>query len=248
MDQNPYRPPESDLFGDVQKDGGGGGGGIDLGDNWDPIEALTLAWRLFTENLGLMIGVIGITAGTSLVLGLLGQGISMGLTLSGDETLARLAPILVMPLSLMQGLISFFLGLGATRIYLGVVRGQPVEFGMIFSGLPYLLPAFGAALLMGIGVTFGTLLLVVPGLILALGLMFNTFLVLDGQGAIDALSRSWELTDGHKVKLFIWALVLGGVSLVGGCVTCLFGLLLVAPIIGLSKAVIYQHLLNRAAT
>lgn len=244
MDQNPYRPPDADLF--APESAGGGGGGIDLGDNWDPIEALSIAWRLFTENLGLMLGVVGITFGVSIVFAGITQVMSLGLGLSGDENLAQFAPLVTLPVQVVGGLINFFLALGAARIYLALARGQQAELGLMFSGAPYFLSAFGAAIIVGFATFFGMLLLLVPGVIAALGLMFYKLLVLDGTAAIDAISRSWEITDGHKVKLLIWALVLGGVMLVGGCLTCGIGFFVAAPLAGLSQAIIYQHLLNRA--
>ena len=71
-------------------------------------------------------------------------------------------------------------------------------------------------------VVIGLLLLLVPGIILACGLILATpVIVLEpGAGAMDALSRSWSLTQGSRLRMF-------GLLLV-------FGLLVYIPVIALS--------------
>jgi len=57
------------------------------------------------------------------------------------------------------------------------------------------LPAFGALLLCSVAVFLGSILFVVPGIIIGVRLVFVLFLiVLEGYGATEALSVAWKMT------------------------------------------------------
>jgi hypothetical protein len=62
---------------------------------------------------------------------------------------------------------------------------------------------FSVSLLGGLAVIGGSLLLLVPGIIIALGLAFVSFFVIDTTlGPIDAMRASWAATRGHRAHLF----------------------------------------------
>ena len=87
--------------------------------------------------------------------------------------------------------------------------------------LPYTGRLIMLALLSSFIMVIGFLLLIVPGVILAVGLVLATpAMVLEGiPAATDALGRSWALTRGYRGKLF------GGL--------CVIGLLLYLPFLAL---------------
>lgn len=62
----------------------------------------------------------------------------------------------------------------------------------------------GAGMLAAIAICGGTLLLIVPGIIAAIGLSLVSFFVVDepALGALDALNASWRATRGHRLHLF----------------------------------------------
>jgi hypothetical protein len=79
----------------------------------------------------------------------------------------------------------------------------------------------GVIVLVLVGV--GLLLLVVPGVFLALSFFFvRQEVAVEDKNALDALAGSWELTSGHRLELFALALVIVvvglAVSAVGGIV------------------------------
>lgn len=136
--------------------------------------------------------------------------------------------------------VSSYLAGGIASFALKVARGQPVQFGDVFAGGQYFGRMFVAALCAAIGVTIGMAFCVVPGIILALGISQYQFLVVDqGLGGVDALKKSWEMTNGQKMNLFIFMLIAIGVA-IAGYIACLVGALLVSiPVLAIAGAYIY---------
>ena len=92
-------------------------------------------------------------------------------------------------------------------------------------------------------VLIGFVLLIVPGIILAIGWQFAPYLVVEqGAGPIDALKRSWELTRGNRWTLFLLGLALIGLNLLGLC-ALVVGLLVTLPVTTLAGVHAYRTLL-----
>lgn len=129
---------------------------------------------------------------------------------------------------------------GIVSFALKVARGQPVEFGDVFSGGKYFGRMFVAALCAFIAVLLGCCLLLVPGLIVALGISQYSYLVVDQNlGGIDALKKSWEMTNGHRMNLFVFGL-LAFLVVLAGYIACIIGALLVSvPVLTIAAAYIY---------
>jgi len=142
--------------------------------------------------------------------------------------------------SLLGLLVGSYMAGGIASFALKVARGQPVQFGDVFAGGPYFGRMFVAALVAGIAVTLGMCLLIVPGVIVALGISQYTYVVVDqGVGGIDALKKSWEMTNGHRMNLFVFVL-LALVVVVAGYIACIVGALLVSmPVLAIAGAYIY---------
>jgi hypothetical protein len=85
-------------------------------------------------------------------------------------------------------------------------------------------PYFGMALLSGVGIVFGAILLIVPGLILIVRwCAASGYLIGAGQGVTESLGSSWDATSGHGwpiffaiVVLYVGIIVISGV--IGGVV------------------------------
>ncbi len=74
----------------------------------------------------------------------------------------------------------------------------------------------GAVLLVGLGVFVGSILLLVPGIMLALGWMFFSYLLIDKNlGVMDSIKRSWEITYGEKWRLLGFGILLGFINFLG---------------------------------
>jgi len=93
------------------------------------------------------------------------------------------------------------------------------------------LNSFVANVVTAVGVTIGLVLLVFPGVYLAMALLFvRQEVAIGGDNAIDALSTSWTRTKGNRLSLFALALVLFVVGL--GASAPGFLLQLVSPTVG----------------
>jgi uncharacterized membrane protein len=136
--------------------------------------------------------------------------------------------------------VSSYIAGGMMSFALKVARGQPVAFGDVFAGGQYFGRMFVAALCGSIAVLLGSILCLVPGVIVGLGISQYAFVVVDqGIGGVDALKKSWEMTNGHKMNLFVYALLAIGV-VIAGYIACLIGALLVSvPVLTIGAAYIY---------
>jgi uncharacterized membrane protein len=94
--------------------------------------------------------------------------------------------------------------LGAAMFSLSMSRGKEARLEQIFEGFNRFGTALGAYLLMMIYVLLWTLLLIVPGIIAALGYSMTFYIIADDSSikAEDALRKSKTMMDGFKLKLF----------------------------------------------
>jgi uncharacterized membrane protein len=99
------------------------------------------------------------------------------------------------------------LALGAAYFSLSISRGQEARLEQIFQGFNSFSTAFITYLLVLVYVLLWTLLLIIPGIIAALGYSM-TFYILADDPLIkpqDALKKSKAMMDGYKMKLFyLW--------------------------------------------
>jgi len=100
----------------------------------------------------------------------------------------------------------------------------------------------GAHILTGIVVSLGFLALVVPGVILALGLAFVPYLVVErGLGPIEAMKESWRITKGYKGQVGLLILALLGIVILG-LLALGIGVLVAIPVAMLAMAHAYRAL------
>lgn len=130
-----------------------------------------------------------------------------------------------------------------------------------------LAPLMIGSLLFGLGVAFGSILLIVPGIILAVSwAVFASAIVVEGQSATGGLGRSWNLMSGRRwpvfgtflllfiaiiIVNFIIGLILGGLFAFGGDVDGvtvggeflnIIVSILTTPILAIATVVIYFDL------
>ena len=204
------------------------------------------AWELLLEEPVVVLGAAFIPLILSLLVGV-PQGLADVYFETVDDESVRLGWTLIsLVLSIGSGLLGIFFMIGQVRIYASLAFGEPASLGMLVSGLGRFLPVVAAYLLVGFGTLFGLILLIVPGLIFAIGMQMVFYVIVyEGLGPIDAMTRSWELTDGNKLNIFVILLVAGIAALFAACVTCGIGYLLAIPLLSLIQGVMYHSLAQR---
>jgi uncharacterized membrane protein len=116
-----------------------------------------------------------------------------------------------------------------------------VQLGDLWNPQPFW-RFLGAQILLAIILIVGFLLLIVPGVIAAVGLGFSPYLVVDrAKGPIEALKESWRITKGHKWQLFLLGLVIIGINILG-LLALVVGLLVSIPVSWLAVTHAYRTL------
>lgn len=106
---------------------------------------------------------------------------------------------------------------GKNWVFLKAVRNEEVEVKDIFSVFgPHYWEIVLASLLVTVIVGIGFVLLVVPGIIFACRLAFVPYLVIDkNYKAVDAISKSWEMTKGFAWTIFLMGLLSFFIAIAG---------------------------------
>ncbi len=145
-----------------------------------------------------------------------------------------------------QGLWSLLclpLAWGFAVFFLNLIRNQDISFGRLFDGYKDFGRVFLTGLLFTICEAIGFVLLIVPGIIVALMFSQAYYILKDDPqvGATDALKRSMEMMQGHKMELFmLWLSFLGWAIL--AVLTCGFGMLFLYPYMCTTLAHYYEDL------
>lgn len=93
---------------------------------------------------------------------------------------------------------------GYTAIILHIVRGEDAKFLEIFVECKRFLKGLGMTLVVDIYTLLWTLLLIVPGFVAAITYSMTFYIWVDNPdiGINEAISKSIQMTDGHKLDIF----------------------------------------------
>lgn len=239
MERFPYTSP-SDPQGLSSHDSWGSSGHSSGGTgSWSIGDAVSAGWEGFKRDPMTLVAanVIGymLLFAVGIVASMFGAG--------GNEPTAN--GFVQFFFSIVQSVATAFLTIGWIRIYVTVARGGKADLSQLFSGGDALLWMVVGNLLVTIGVALGLVLLIVPGIIVALGLALTSFFIADARmPALEAISASWNATRGHKLHLFGFFLVLGLMG-IAGALACGVGLLVAMPVAGVAMTTVYLQLTGR---
>lgn len=188
-------------------------------------ESFSFAWETFTKRPWFFMAVVlAVVVGTSIVSTIVQPDNAVGL-------LGYLA-YMVFNVFLDMGLVS--LALAAHR-NVEMVNWKDLWAPKMFWS--FLL----ASLLTGAAVLFGLILLIIPGIIAAVGLLFVKYVVVDRElGPIEALKESWAITKGNRMKLLGLLALIILMNIAGAIV--LVGLLVTMPLTMLIMVYVYREL------
>lgn len=190
--------------------------------------AFTYGWNAWVQNIGPMIGLAAIIVGVNIVIGLIGSGVD-----------SLVGTVLLQAISMVVGIV---LAMGLIRAALAVTEGRTPSVSMFLETdgfWSYLV----ASLLVGIGILTGLILLIVPGIILAVMWQFFGYVIVDRPGtrAVESMGRSADITRGNRWPLFGLVLLLLLINILGA-VLCGVGLIATYGVTALTIAYAYKVL------
>ena len=170
---------------------------------WKPLLIIVLAVAL----------IEGIAFGLDSALGLTHTTTTEVLGVKMDTTSPGIISMIV---GVFTGLATAAFYVGYAKYILSFVRGKKLELSDIIDFMKkYWVVAFLVGLITGLIIVCGTIILIVPGIIAAIGLMFYQEVCADNpeMKAMDIVKKSWEMTKGHKMDLFVMGLSFIGWSM-----------------------------------
>ena len=183
-------------------------------------------------------GKWGSAAVATLIIAIFTGGISSVITLPmGNDALLGLST------NGIWSLLCLPLQWGYTVFFLNLIRQEDIRYERLFEGYKDFIRTFLMEFLFTIAILIGFLLFIIPGIILSVGLCMAPFILKDDKdiSAMDALMKSWQLTQGHKMKLF-WL----GLSFIGWIILSFFtlgiGFFLLVPYIEATFAHYYEDI------
>ena len=150
--------------------------------------------------------------------------------------------------------IAFIIGgpmsLGLAIFALSLSRKQEATLNQLFGGFQKFWVAFGAYLLAMLFIVLWALLLIIPGIIAALKYSQIFYIIAedDSIGPLQAISKSKEMMEGNKGKLFLLVLQFFGLALLCLFITLGIGFLWLGPYVIVTLAKFYEDIKKNEST
>ncbi len=194
-------------------------------------EAVGFGFKIAKKNILFFLGIFVITILVSGINGSLQNGL--------EEQV-----ILAFLVSMIFWVISEIIGMGILRINLKFVDGKKPGYKDLFvlnweAIFNYII----TVILVGLITFVGFILLIIPGIYLAIRLQYAGYLVVDKNlSPIKAIKNSWSMTKGHAWHLFVLGLALLGINILG-ILVIVIGLLITVPLSMVATAFVFRKLL-----
>lgn len=207
------------------------------------IAVIGMAWKLVQRNLAnwiiaeLIVGVLG--AAMSMPVSFALQASSLAPPPGAFPTLQQFAlqELVMLPVVIVQ----YSLQMGLFRLALNQLRGLPTSPGDVFDFKGQYFQVLLGVLIFQLAFTFGLILLVLPGLLIATLLMFTNILVIDKKmTAVAAAQLSWNTVKPHMWTALGVAIVASLASFLG-IFACCIGVFATAPILWMTVAIHYMR-------
>lgn len=141
--------------------------------------------------------------------------------------------------------VNTIIDMGLIRIAIKFAEREKAVFSDLFytpSLINYVLTSIMSAVI----VLMGLILFIIPGIIFALRVQFSKYLVIDkGLGPVEAIQKSWKMTKGVSFNLFLFAILLMLINLLG-LLAFVVGLFISVPLTMVANAFVYRKLLSYA--
>ncbi len=191
-------------------------------------EAFRFGWTSFKAKPWIFIGAGAILMVLSVIIN--------KLTGNGHDAMSGL-------IGLIGTIVQWWLYLGFMRMALTTYAGGTPSINQLFGeSWKTLLQYAIVAIVSGILVAVGLILLIVPGIIVAMMVSLAPLLVVErGMQAILALKESRRVTEGHRMNMFLFMLALIVLNIVGA-LALFVGLLVTVPVSVLAFVYVYKQI------
>jgi len=136
--------------------------------------------------------------------------------------------------NVISALFSIIFSLGYMKNIFQALDGEEPQFSAYGQQTKNIITYFLASLITGF--------VVLAGIYLALRLQFfQAFIIEENAGIIESLHKSWEITKGQALPLFILALVMIGI-LILGCILFGIGIFVAVPLIYMMYGYVFRKL------
>ena len=202
----------------------------------DTIGPIIFGWNTLKANLKFFVVLMTIVG----IASFLPQLVSFIMPFEESSSWWSLSLLIFVVLIILSIIINIMFQVGLINISIIFRNGETPQIRDLYSSKPIVLVNYlVASLIYGLMVAVGLLLLIVPGIFLAMKYQFYGYLITDrGMGPFEALKESGRLTDGAKKDLFVfWLALICGIL----AIMLVLGLLVALPV-GLIIAVISEDL------
>ncbi|MBQ4163168.1 MAG: hypothetical protein IJD84_09885 [Parabacteroides sp.] len=192
-------------------------------------EVFNTSWKLTKSQIWVLAGLlIGFTILSSII--------SLFGTPAESSTIGALA------VSLISLIISSLFMLGYYKNIFQTIDGEEPQFSAYGQESRKVFTYLIANIIYACIVTLGIVLLIIPGIYLAVRLQFYTALIVEeNAGIIDSLKRSWTLTEGLTWPLFLILLTSIGIAIIG-CILFFVGLFIAIPLTYMMQCYVFRKL------
>ncbi|MDH6313520.1 putative membrane protein [Parabacteroides sp. PFB2-10] len=191
-------------------------------------EVFSTSWKCLKQNIWILVGLL---VGYMIIAGIL----NMFMT----PTELTIGTVVV---SLISIILQLIFQLGYIKNLFQALDGIEPQFSAYGQQASKILNAFVASLIAGVAMLIGLVLFIIPGFYIGIRLsFFSCFIVEENAGPIEALKKSWELTKGQVLPLFVLLLVMIGIILIG-VILLGIGVLVAAPLVALMSCYVFRKL------
>lgn len=176
----------------------------------------------------------------------LGVVVLISIVTSSLEKAVEHEEFILLVVSLISIFVTMLLELGLIALYLKLMdTDQEGKIAELFSQYRLFWRYLGGTILYVVMVIFGLILLIIPGIYLALKYQFFVYLLVDkNMKVFEALQTSARMTAGEKWQLLGLSLALLALN-IAGALALLIGLLVTIPVSALAYVYVYRKLSKR---
>jgi hypothetical protein len=194
-------------------------------------EAVIFGWNTIKKNYKFFLGLMAVLVLINMFIGLVMASFS------------EKAPIaLVTSTKILFWILNLLISIGIIKITLKFCDQETTSYRDLFSAYRLLGNYILGSIIYGAVVCVGLILLVIPGLYIAIKFQFYSYLIVDKNlGPIEAFKKSAILTKGVIQNLALFWLMLAGINIMG-FIALGVGLLATIPVSWLANSYVYRRL------